>query len=92
MKILAGILILLLIIFIIGIIDYNNKQTKKLKNNTYVEIDTRITYILMGVGHRLNKKKEMISIVKIRMVNGNYIYIMDMDDFNVLFTRKRYNE
>ena len=46
----------------------------------------------MDVGHRLNKKKEMISIVKIRMVNGNYIYIMDMDDFNVLFTRKRYNE
>lgn len=92
MKILAGIIILLLIIFIIGIIDYNNKQTKKLKNNTYIEIGTRITYILMGIGHRLNKKKETISIVKIRMVNSNYIYIMDMDDFNVLFTRKRYNE
>ena len=29
MKILAGIIILVLIIFIIGIIDYNNKQTKK---------------------------------------------------------------
>ena len=37
MKILAGIIILLLIIFIIGIIDYNNKQTKKLKKTIHIQ-------------------------------------------------------